>query len=366
MALVMPLLVRAKEKLFDRLVDASSRLDLADLSGKILGCHCDIGAAHTCSGPEWVKQFYVTFPDAVIDPDLHEKNFPTKKRKKGQAAAKRPKKPTGLVYRTPQSHPQLRWPPDNKDVECCTIFLDEAGRGPWVSAMSVVAVIRLMQPLTRPVDPRERVQGIHAAFFPTVFQGFDPNAEPVPLSQIALHDSKVLKEHEREKSYLQLLHCTEICYWICHVTHTQIDEMGMAKAWRYGMQTAVIRAYQLSNRVATAQLVDGSTSVAIEYEHTPTIRTTAAEEKADSHHRLVAAASILGKVSRDRVVTLEAEEAKLIHPDYEAIFKDKKGYGSGAQCPQRKLIEKGIYTRFHRKSFNPLRSYLERVVGGGS
>lgn len=345
----LPILVHADSKFYEIAVNCiTPDAALSDLSGKILGCQCPSGQPHSCNGPAIITKFYATFPDAELDSQLYEKVFPPRKRAK---------KSTGPNYRTPKTHPQLKWPEDKGEIEFQTVWLDENGKGALTSAMAITAVTRLRTPLEAPVDPKTRVSHIDPAFYPVVFADWDPK-RVVRLNDIALHDSKTLKEHERDQSFLDLIHCVDICYWIFHVTNEDIDRMGMADAWRFGMRSAAMKVMELTQRQPHRLFVDGNVRLPI---NIPGIRESDAEPKADSNYRLVAAASILGKVSRDRVVTLQADEAKAVHADYAVIFKDYKGY-YGPKDTHPNLLKQGFVTRFHRTCFNPLRSLLEEVA----
>ena len=69
----------------------------------------------------------------------------------------------------------------------------------------------------------------------------------------------------------------------------------------------------------------------------------------------------MAKVSRDRLVALQGDEVAEVHPLYPSIFREEHGYGSPRHM---ELVKQGIYTKYHRKCFNPLRSYLEQQQKG--
>ena len=74
--------------------------------------------------------------------------------------------------------------------------------------------------------------------------------------------------------------------------------------------------------------------------------------KADQKSIAVAAASILAKVSRDRIM----KEYDLEYPEY--LFAQNKGYPTKAHM--QALEEYGI-TPIHRKSFAPVRNAYRRI-----
>ena len=188
-----------------------------------------------------------------------------------------------------------------------------------------------------------------------LYNDYNPAGTRVPLNEIALHDSKILKEQEREHAFLQLLHCPDICFWIELIPPSIIDSRGLAKAWPEGMLRCVEHVVRLvgASQAVTRQLVDGKQNLEIQ---TAGITESQAVVKADSTFRLVAAASILGKVSRDRMITLQADEVKSVHPEFENIFRKHKAYWANKRHAE--LLEQGYVTKYHRTSFQPLKGFL--------
>jgi ribonuclease HII len=78
-----------------------------------------------------------------------------------------------------------------------------------------------------------------------------------------------------------------------------------------------------------------------------------AAPKADAHHLSVAAASIIAKVTRDRLMVLLDQ----CYPGYG--FAAHKGYGTAMH---RTTLERLGPTRIHRRSFAPLRELSHRPI----
>ena len=74
--------------------------------------------------------------------------------------------------------------------------------------------------------------------------------------------------------------------------------------------------------------------------------------KGDQLSLSIAAASIIAKVTRDRLM----REMALEHPQYG--FERHKGYGTKAH--QQALTEHGV-TKHHRRSFKPIRKLIEQA-----
>ncbi|SON54684.1 Ribonuclease HII [Hartmannibacter diazotrophicus] len=183
--------------------------------------------------------------------------------------------------------------------------LDEAGRGPLAGPVVAAAVI---------------------------FDGEPPKG---------LDDSKKLTAKARAALFEEIIaghHVAVAC--ACAV---RIDEINILAASMEAMEKALAA---LAARPAAA-LVDGN--------RLPARLGIPAEAivKGDSRSSVIAAASIVAKVTRDRMM----EKAALAYPGYG--FESHKGYGS-SKVHQEALAELGPCA-LHRQSFAPVRAALERV-----
>lgn len=342
--------------------DLEASTPLQFLSGKVLGCDCPTDHhGDLCTGKAWASRFFIEFPHARMPRRSAPKRAIPKEVK--EVPVRAPKQHKKAEVRTALTHPELKWPGDMGKMEFETVFLDESGRGCLAGSMAVVGVIRLKTPLQHLPNLRDRVcSDIDDAWLEKLYKDYNPAGTMVPLSDIALHDSKILKEHEREHAFLQLLHCPDICFWIELIPPQVIDSRGLAKAWPEGMLRCVEHVVRLvgASQPVTRQLVDGKQILEIQ---TAGITETQAVVKADSMYRLVAAASILGKVSRDRMITLQADEVKTVHPDYENIFRKHKAYYANKRHAE--LLEQGYVTKYHRTSFQPLKGFLSNMANDG-
>ena len=125
-----------------------------------------------------------------------------------------------------------------------------------------------------------------------------------------IRDSKMLSEGDRERLF------DRVAAWcstwgVGHATQVECDELGMAAAQRLAASRAIA---QLSV-VPDAAIVDGSWDFV-----TPHVRHVERVIKADALCLVVAAASILAKVSRDRLMRAHAEH----YPAW--AFDSNKGY----------------------------------------
>jgi ribonuclease HII len=142
-----------------------------------------------------------------------------------------------------------------------------------------------------------------------------------------LNDSKKLSEKRREELYEIIIENS--FYEIVLTSSEEIDDIGLSKA----LHNSILK---IKNSLVQASkiIMDGNTSFGVEGV-VPIV-------KADASVVEVSAASILAKVSRDRLI-LEADRE---FPQYG--FKKHKGYGTKLH---RQMIKKFGLTSVHRKSF---------------
>lgn len=174
--------------------------------------------------------------------------------------------------------------------------VDEAGRGPLAGPVFAAAVI------------------------------FDPHNIPE-----GLNDSKKLSEKKREELFDRI--CEQaIAYGIAEASVEEIEEHNILQATFMAMRRAIAALPMIPDRI----LVDGN--------RLPDGLPAPAEFviKGDALSASIAAASILAKVSRDRVMMRIAEE----YPEYE--FPKHKGYGTALHY--ERLAQYGV-SPVHRRSF---------------
>ncbi len=151
-----------------------------------------------------------------------------------------------------------------------------------------------------------------------------------------LDDSKKLTEKKRDALYDVI--CEEaIAYGIAFASVEEIEEMNILQATFLAMKRAV---ESLSVKPDLA-LVDGNQKPPLDIQARTLV-------KGDAKSPSIAAASILAKVTRDRLMTEIAEQ----YPQYE--FPKHKGYGT--KLHYEKIMEHGI-SPVHRRSF------LKKITG---
>ncbi len=154
---------------------------------------------------------------------------------------------------------------------------------------------------------------------------------PADFNILYLNDSKKLSEKKREELYDVIME-KAVAVGIGSSTHTRIDEINILQATFEAMTKAV---NSLSVKPG-ALLID---AVHIpQLEQYPQISII----KGDAKSASIAAASIIAKVTRDRVMKEEA----LKYPEYG--FDSNKGYGSEAHIA---AIKKYGPCEIHRRSF---------------
>mgnify|MGYP003651359120 CR=1 FL=1 len=180
--------------------------------------------------------------------------------------------------------------------------VDEVGRGPLAGPVVAAAVI------------------------------LDPACVPE-----GLNDSKKLSAKKRERLY-ELIHADAIAVSIAEASVEEIDEINILQASMLAMRRAVSGLAHKPH----AALVDGNRAPGLEI-HTRTLI------KGDARSLSVAAASIIAKVFRDRLMKKLGEN----YPEYG--WASNAGYGVAKHMAALKLV--GV-SPHHRKSFAPIRQIL--------
>jgi ribonuclease HII len=158
----------------------------------------------------------------------------------------------------------------------------------------------------------------------------------VPDAFAGLNDSKQLSETQRDRFHALLTETPQLAYGIGIVHTTEIDQWNILQATHRAMRTAVEQLPQPPDHL----LVDGRPVRSLTWPQTALV-------KGDSRSYSIAAASVLAKVTRDRLM----QEYDHQWPHYG--FAEHKGYGT------RQHLE-AIATHgpcpIHRRSFAPFKA----------
>ncbi|CAN5911501.1 ribonuclease HII [soil metagenome] len=176
------------------------------------------------------------------------------------------------------------------------VGVDEVGRGSWAGPLTIGAVVL----------PRDRRVN-------------------------KVRDSKALTEHEREALFERIAGWC-VAWSVGHATHRECDELGMSDAQRLAARRAIEDLGVIPDRV----LVDGSWDF---------VGGGIAQMivKGDATCLSISAASVLAKVSRDRLMR-DADEH---FPAYD--FAWNKGY----PCPRHRQALRGLGpSALHRRSWS--------------
>ena len=183
--------------------------------------------------------------------------------------------------------------------------------------------------------------------------GCAPLAGPVVAAAVILDrncfprgidDSKNLPIDKREAIHGRLVKCALIGVGIASVE--EIDEINIYWARMLAMSRAVEALAQAAGFEPAWVLVDGNACPRWQ-------RPSKAIVAGDARCRSIAAASIVAKVTRDRMM---AEQARA-YPGYG--WETNRGYGTPEH--HRGLEALGV-TPLHRRSFAPVREIMERGV----
>ena len=174
--------------------------------------------------------------------------------------------------------------------------IDEAGRGPLAGPVVVASVIM-------PAD--SMIEGVN--------------------------DSKKISEKKREMLYDQILE-EAISYGVGIIGQDEIDEINILNATKKGL-TMSLQELTVKPDLILVDALNHIDTMGIPYESII---------KGDAKCYSIAAASIIAKVTRDRIM----KEWDAIYPEYG--FEKHKGYGTAAHI--QAIKEYGL-SPIHRKSF---------------
>src|SRR3989344_3496098 len=189
------------------------------------------------------------------------------------------------------------------------IGVDEAGRGPLAGPVMAAAVFIII------------------------------NDKYEELLNLGVNDSKKLSPKKRDKIYEALTSHPLVLWSVGEASEKEIDEINILRASLLAMRKAVEKLIDKNNRLERENFsvyIDGR----------EVIPNFTANQKSiingDAKVFSIAAASIIAKVTRDRLMLKYAEK----YPQYG--FEKHKGYGTKQHY---EMIEKHGICRIHRKTF---------------
>ena len=165
---------------------------------------------------------------------------------------------------------------------------------------------------------------------------------PIGFQSDLINDSKKLSAKQREKAF-DIITENAIAYAVSSVDPDTIDEVNILNASRMAMQQAINKLNHEFDLILTdCMKMKGYDVPVIDLVH------------GDALSQTIAAASILAKVSRDRL----CEELDKEYPQYH--IKKNKGYGTKDHLEA--LKEYGPIKHLHRFSYAPVKAcFIEKV-----
>lgn len=155
-------------------------------------------------------------------------------------------------------------------------------------------------------------------------------------------DSKKLSEKKREEVYLNLTNNPKIKWGIGIISEKIIDKINILEATKLSMIKAIEDLEKKNNLKVDFLIIDGKMKIDFDANQKSII-------KGDDKVFSVSAASIIAKVTRDRLMIKYDKK----YPKYN--FKKHKGYGTKEHLDN---IEKNGICEIHRKSFAPINQII--------
>ena len=198
---------------------------------------------------------------------------------------------------------ELAWWNDGKEY---VVGMDEAGRGPLAGPLVVAAV-----------------------------------CFPKNYSHEGIYDSKKVSEKKREEMF-EIIKAEALEYYIQIVTPREIDELNIYRATQKAMEDLALKFKHVDGILTDAMPLPNVTKDVISI------------VKGDQKSVTIAAASILAKVTRDRIMM----EYDALYPEYG--FKNHKGYGTKEHIANLKKFGK---CPIHRNSF--IKNFVSDMESNG-
>ncbi len=154
---------------------------------------------------------------------------------------------------------------------------------------------------------------------------------PKDLYIEGINDSKKLSEKKREKIYEEIVNNKEIIYGVGISDIDVIEKVNILNATKLAM----IEAIKNLNTKPDFVMIDGNQNINIDIPSQTLV-------SGDSKSASIAAASIIAKVTRDRMMQIFDKE----YPEYN--FSKNKGYGTASHIED---IKKYGICKIHRPSF---------------
>lgn len=192
-----------------------------------------------------------------------------------------------------------------KTNECYIAGVDEAGRGPLAGPVVAAAVIL-----------------------------------PNDFELIGLTDSKKVKEADR-LAYFNQIKNEAISFKISVISNEVIDEINIYEATK----KAMFEALTYLEVMPDIALIDAVKLPQLPFAQEAII-------KGDDKSLSIAAASILAKVTRDKIM----DDIHESYPEYD--LANNKGYGTKKHMS---AIEKYGITKYHRQTFSPVSQFIHKL-----
>jgi len=160
---------------------------------------------------------------------------------------------------------------------------------------------------------------------------------PKTFKNSTLNDSKKLTPKQRDILY-DIITEQALAIGISVIDSTVIDEINIYEATKVAMLNSI---KELS--IKPDYLLIDHMPLDLDIPHESIV-------KGDQLSYTIAAASVIAKVTRDRIM----QELDQLHPEYG--FKNHKGYGTKAH---KEALEKHGITKHHRKSYKPVAELIK-------